>query len=75
MAKKASLGVESPKLTKLLTYTKQLEARLQRYQSLGRTEEPMDVSPLMDPLREIQSALAAVAVDQQQLRADMDQCY
>ena len=72
MAKKASLEVENLTLNKLLIYTEQLEAGLQRYQSLGRVKEPMDVSPLLNPLREIQSALAAVAVDQQQLRADID---
>ena len=31
----------------------------------------MDVSPLLDPLWEIQTALAAVAMEQQQLRAEM----
>ena len=50
IAKKASLEVEMPTLTKLLTFAEQLEAGLQHYQSLGRTEEPMDISPLLDLL-------------------------
>ena len=71
MARKASLEVSDPSLDKLLQFTEQIEAGLQRYQALGRNEEPMEINSATNPLQQIQEALHAVMVEQQKLRDDV----
>ena len=71
MARKASLEVSEPTLDKLLLFTEQIEAGLQRYQALGRIDEPMEVNTATNALTEIQDTLNTVMNEQQRLREDL----
>ena len=68
MARKTSLEVANPTLVTILAFTENLEAGLQRYTALNRSEEPMDVSPLEN----VQHALQALEVGQQRLQQQLN---